>query len=512
MTNSSFLPRQLVVFAVVLPLAAIIGYLLATPDQFRSMSLVGLALGVLSIPILLKYHYPLLIFSWNAALSVFFLPGQPALWMVVALISLSVSLLTYTLNRQAGFLNVPSITWPLLFLTFVILVTAKLTGGIGLRSLGSGTYGGKKFFFLLMAIVGYFAISCHRIPLEKGNRYAGLYVLPGLTSAVSNLAYNAGPAFWWLFYFFPVENVASQVMEDFGNEAAPVKFSRLAGFGAAGITAFSYMLMRYGVRGVLDLTKPWRLLLLFCVISFSLFAGFRSVLIIYFLVFAAQFCVEKLYRTWLLPALLGASLAGLGLLIPLAPRLPISVQRSLSFLPIEINAYARANAQSSTEWRMEMWQILLPQVPRYFWLGKGYAIDPADLHLTTEAVKKGLIKDYEWALVSGDYHSGPLSVFIPLGIWGTIGFVWFLLAGWRLLYQNYRYGDPALRNVNCFLLSYFLARASFYFIGFGGFTTDLSLFVGMVGLSVAINGGKRSEASLQLPSAEPIPALAPAAG
>ena len=52
----------------------------------------------------------------------------------------------------------------------------------------------------------------------------------------------------------------------------------------------------------------------------------------------------------------------------------------------------------------------------------------------------GLIDDYEGAILSGGYHSGGLSVLVPIGIFGAIAFVWLLGAGVKVLYCNHRYG------------------------------------------------------------------------
>ena len=94
--------------------------------------------------------------------------------------------------------------------------------------------------------------------------------------------------------------------------------------------------------------------------------------------------------------------------------------------------------------------------------------------------------------MAGDYHSGPLSILIPFGIFGLLGVVWLIVAGFRVLYRNYRFGDPALRKLNTFLLSYFIARVTFYFVGFGALSNDLTLFLGVLGLSIALNGGVRA--------------------
>src|SRR5207253_8976013 len=188
----------------------LVGYLLATPTDLMSFVGVGLVLLALCIPLLLRWHSPALILAWNANMIVFFLPGQPALWMLLAGMSLFFAVLASVMDKQIRFQNVPSLTWPLLFLGFVVLVTAKLTGGIGLHSLGGGTYGGKKFVFVLAAMVGYYAISSQRIPPDKAARYIGLYFLSTITAVASNLIYLAGPSFYALYLFFPTDNALGQ--------------------------------------------------------------------------------------------------------------------------------------------------------------------------------------------------------------------------------------------------------------------------------------------------------------
>jgi hypothetical protein len=506
--SSSGLPKQLVIFAIVLPLALVVGYLLSTPDAIRSMSLVGLLLAGLSIPIFLRWHYGLLIFAWNANITLFFLPGKPSLWMPFAAISLGITILTCVLDKQVRFQHVSSVTFPLMFLLFVVLATAKLTGGIGIRALGSGVYGGKKLAFILAAVIGYFALSGQRIALQKAPKLTAVFFLSSFTSLVSNLIYIAGPTLYFLYLIFPVENALSQAYEDFVTVGSQAKFGRIPGATAAGLGAFYFLLMRYGLKGICS--NIWRLSLAVALVGISTLGGFRSALLICGLVCATQFYFERLFRTRLfVAALLALVLAGAAL-VPFAQKLPLSVQRSVSFLPVEIDPVARASAESSWQWRMEIWKVLWSEVPRYFWIGKGYAISPTDLYFADEGTRRGMASDYEGALVAGDYHSGPLSVLIPFGIFGVIAFVWFLIAGVRLLYRNYFFSPEELRNINTFFLCYFIAKAFFYFVGFGALDVDLQFFAGILALSIAINGGMRQSEPVLQPKIIPVALPAPA--
>jgi len=489
MTNSFGVPRKLIILAIVLPLAAIAGYLLATPTDVDSIAFVGLLLLVLLTPVFLRWHHPMLIFSWNAAIIVFFLPGAPYLWMLLGIISFSLSLLQRILDKDFRLLYAPSVTWTLVCLGLVVLVTAKFTGGWGLASMGGSSYGGRKYFSIWFAIIAYFALSWRRIPITKANTYSGIYLLSGVTALFSNLVYLAGPAAWFFYAIFPVEWALSQAYEDFVGSPLAAKFSRLGGLSVAGYAFYSFFFMRYGVRGVLDWAKPWRLVVLVAIVALSLLGGFRSVLVFYLLLFAVQFCAERLYRSRLVLQLFVAGILGFAALIPLVQKLPLSVQRSLSILPLPVSAVARADAQGSSEWRLEMWRVLTPEIYKYFWLGKGFSINPTDQYLALQAVRRGLTADYEMMILSGDYHSGPLSVLIPFGIWGVLAFLAFVVAALRLLYRNYRYGDAALQKINTFLLSFFVTKIIMFVGVFGAIHLDIAVFAGIVGMSVSLNGG-----------------------
>jgi len=82
-------------------------------------------------------------------------------------------------------------------------------------------------------------------------------------------------------------------------------------------------------------------------------------------------------------------------LIPFVGHLPLSVQRTLSFLPLPVDPVAQASADLSTEWRLQMWKNVLPQIPQYLWLGKGYSISAADLLEGTEKARKQEAAKYQ---------------------------------------------------------------------------------------------------------------------
>src|SRR5665213_1863707 len=74
-------------------------------------------------------------------------------------------------------------------------------------------------------------------------------------------------------------------------------------------------------------------------------------------------------------------------------------------------------------------------------------------------------------------------------MFGAIAFFWLLGAGVKALYGNYLHGDARLRQANMALLSFFLTQCIFFFFVFGAISSQLSMFLGTLGLSISLNGG-----------------------
>ncbi len=484
MSNASDLFRSLVIYAVCLPLAVFLGYSLANGLDVPTLIFLGIVAMVMMIPLFLRWHHPWLILTWNMNAVLFFLPGRPRVGLPMCLISLLISVVHYILDRRRKFISVPGLTRPLLFLTIVVLVTACLTGGIGLKVFGGETYGGKKYVELLSAIIGYFALVTNRIPPHRATLYVGLFFLGALTAGVGNLAPLVNPAFYFLFLPFPVDSSAIQII----NSEATIFDTRLGGLPIASSAVFCFMLAHYGIRDIFTMKKWWRLPILLAIVAVTLLGGFRGMLILFILSFGILFYLEGLANTRLLPTLvLFTVLVGV-LLIPLTGHLPISMQRALSFLPLDVDPVAKDAARASTEWRVDMWKHLLPQVPQYLFLGKGYAIDASEMNMMQAGMTRGN-SGSEGAELAGDYHNGPLSVVIPFGIFGAIGFLWLLFAAFRVLQRNYKFGDPLYKKANTFLYAYFIARTISFFFMFGSLYSELALFTGLVGLSISLNNG-----------------------
>ena len=481
MDTNTFTARSALTYAVIIPLALVFGYLLTTPMSLMSLAGVGLALFVICLPILLRWHHALLVCCWNTVFICFFLPGKPPVWVVFAALSLGIAVVSRTLRNKSNFLHVRSVALPLTLLAIVVIVTISIRG-MGGRAFGSELWGAKRYLGVLGAILGYFALTSQAIPRRQGQWLAGWFFLSGTTAVMSDMAFAFGPAFYFLFLLVPTELAVAQA----STQDTLLRLTGIAWMAQAGNW---FMLMRYGIRGMLEVRHTWRAVVFVALFLLGLAGGFRSSIILLGILFATQFWFEGLLRTKWLPIAVVAMLLVGAVLVGYAEKLPLSVQRSLSFLPIQVHPTARQDAQGTLEWRLQMWRVVLPEVPQYLWVGKGYTFSSTDFLLTQEAIRRGMFTLYEDTLVSGNYHNGILSLLVPFGLAGSLAFATFCLAGWRVLNRNYLYGSPDFKRINTFLIAFFTARLLFYLVFYGQFDLDLMVFTGLVGMSIALNGG-----------------------
>jgi hypothetical protein len=478
--------RVFVVYAVCAILAIVIGVMMTNPMSYSNLGFIGLLIAVMIIPLLLRWHYPIMLLTWAAPFMMFFLKGDPKMSLVMITLSLAISISERALN-QPRFINVPVITWSLICLIAVVAITAKLNGGIGLKAFGSDVIGGKKYIFLIVGILGYFAITARPIPPELARWYVALYFSGGIFSFIGDL-YPICPGFLHpIFWVIP----PSYYGDDSGG--FDLSATRLAGTGWAAVAATNTMIAFYGVRGIFLGGKLWRPVVFFICCILIFFGGFRSALILTAATFLMQFFLEGMHRTKLMPFFIIFCLAGAALVFPLATRLPFTFQRTLAFLPKEIihlTPEARMAAQDSTDWRIGMWTDLMPQIPKHLLLGKGYAISAEDAENIGLDTAFGQINGSATALaISSDFHNGPISVILPFGIWGVIAFLWFIIASNIITYRNFRYGAPALKTINTFLFTTnVIGTLDFLFI-FGDLSGGIAQFVGVLGISICVNRG-----------------------
>lgn len=484
--------RSVLLFLAVIPLAVVLGYQVASGTA-TGYALVALCIGLVSIPFLLRYYEPMFVLSVNSAFMFPFLPGQPELKILLGLFLIGMAILDRTINKKNRFYYSKNLLVCFCFLTFVVLGTAFARQGIGGRVFGGDIWGAGNYVDIFKAIIIFFAFSTMRIQPEKAGLYAALFFLGTCSHSLSNVVYALGADFMWLYYFVPTQSAALQHIGETSGYGGVV---RLTGLAFSCIAVILYLLSRFGINGILNTWKFWRAIAFIGALVLSMYGGYRAVLILIALILVFQFYYEGLHRTAALPIYTAIFIISSILVIANIQKMPLSFQRSLSFLPVEIDSVAASDAAGTLDWRIQIWKTVVKDIPEYFWLGKGYSFRGADYQLTFEAVRKGIFSAYEHILIDGAYHHGLLTIIIPLGIWGIIAFVWFCVIAVKTIYRNYSHSPPELKSINTLILSYFSASLLFYCTLYGQFTLDFATFTSLLGFSVALNRTTREAEAL----------------
>jgi len=241
-------------------------------------------------------------------------------------------------------------------------------------------------------------------------------------------------------------------------------------------------------RRPLEVINPlyfWRLFLLIFAIFMLLLSGFRTTIIsLGALMLIRGYLSGGLFEVVKLSIIgtlaLSIVVIGNGRLY----NLPLSAQRALCFLPGKWSPIAKADAEASTDWRLQMWAVMLSS-NRYIQnrvFGDGFGVTKRDMdtisRLTTHAADA-----QESTMITGGVHSGPLST---IRVAGYVGLVIFLILTFQiasLAVRLIRRAEGTSLEPMAFFIGLPLIYEPFNFIFiFGGFDASLPQTVFSLGL------------------------------
>lgn len=222
-------------------------------------------------------------------------------------------------------------------------------------------------------------------------------------------------------------------------------------------------------------------------------SGFRSALLFAIVAFVLS--------TLLRGRLRDLSVAGSALLIALTAlillqgsvlQLPRTMQRALSWLPGDWDPVAVADAEGSSQWRFEMWGWAWndDRILRDRTWGQGFGLSIDDMNLIASSLVAGEGggsrlggSDRENFMITGAFHSGPLSTIKFIGVVGLLLYYplmcYMAVLAWRLCRQA--------RGTEAFTLSLFVGIPIIYepfnfVIVFGGLDSNYPQLLFWAGL------------------------------
>ncbi len=371
---------------------------------------------VLWVPVLLLcMHQEMLVMAIITLFaSDFQIPGLPNDLMIshilgiimVGLVFLKILMKQETKAKTGGGLY----RFMLIALAIVVLVTMYFRGA-GFRMLGDSQWGGMRYISILVGIgmlwaVSYVSISANR--LRTALKLMCIFALVPFISEVLLLMF--GEKVSWISLF--VRNARlSELGINGGLGSARIYAGNLA---APIIVLFPFIVRSYSQKKHTIITG----LCVFIAYAMAMFSGHRiSFAAVTLFLFGYIWLSGETSKPYIVFMSLLGALFGFVILALTVDKLPYAIQRTVSWIPfIKVNARTAVEAHSTILWRIGVWKDAVKEIPKYFWLGKGYTFDP--MAMRSLRMFGHYVRD--WAKINVAYHNAHLSLLIGLGIFGYI--------------------------------------------------------------------------------------------
>lgn len=413
----------------------------------------------------------------NSALLVPGLPRGLQLMHLLMLAFIPVMVARYAILKPRQDAMPLSFRAVLLLMAWLVLLIQER--GLGLRSGGEGLVGGASYikFFLcggFLIFSRYIVLTPRQWTVTITMMVAGSFI----PIAAEQLFIQSG-GMVTIQYLFIEPYVSGLVETLMAKESDSGAVARLTAFtGAASSLLMASLVLTTRRTGFRFSTY---LLVGLCLL-FAGLSGFRSLLF-------ETIALTAMYRLFIAPpgqrapvffAILGAGVAGLLVLIPMTSYLPLAMQRALSWLPFaEIDIMARMGADQSTEWRFRLWEFAWEQSGPFLWIGRGFAVSAAEV-MSANIWKDDLLQFW----YSHQYHSGPLSAWIDLGLPGfLLLMVFFIAAAYEVLFRNITPSNDIIYRFQTFIRVKILFSIAAYMLIFGdvrstvaGILVNLAIF------------------------------------
>jgi len=416
------------------------------------------------------------------------LPGSPPVWALGTLVTLGMFTLRFAMHKRDFALKFDMLDFAIL-LNVIAIAQAYVRNPTGLLMFGGDTAGGKPYLNFAVAVVAFFCLSA----IKTDMRMFRIAVLMMVVATIGDGLIGV------LSDYIPL--LAMVVLPIYSNTNVEVALTGEASNTDTGIARAGGAFGEFGrALGVIcfSMARPLHCLLpthplLFASTGIAfvmvLLSGFRSMLMYLLVVFVVSAFIRRKYFDII--AISVAGVLGLCLLIGSGQirNLPFGAQRALSFLPIELDERAREDADKSSDWRFEMWELALT-TDRYIqnkWLGDGFAVSAREMRAQLDAAQgyaTGVVIDNKEAfLARGSYHGFHVECIRFTGAFGLACAIFAMIVFFRKavkLVRYYRY-HPMFPFI-AFVCIPFLIYPFWSLLVFGAYRVAFPQFLASAGL------------------------------
>ena len=380
----------------------------------------------------------------------------------------------------------------LIFLNLAYLATVFIRNPVGFWAMQSSMVGGRPYFEIGLAFGAFMILSRVQISGFVAKIFPLFFLIPAWCVAVLDVIARLIPQTAYPLAMI-YSGVGSRGITSAFQEEAQLGQTRMTGMLGAGMISVITLCAKYNPITLISPLFPMRSLMLVLALGAIFLSGFRSALLFAIVAFVLSALLRGRLRD--------LSVAGAALIIAITAlillqgsvlQLPRTMQRALSWLPGDWDPVAVADAEGSSQWRFEMWgwawnddRILRDRV----W-GQGFGLYIDDMNLIATSLIAGqgggsLLggSDRENFMITGAFHSGPLSTIKFIGVVGLALYYplmcYMALSAWRLCKRA--------RGTEAFALSLFVGIPIIYepfnfVIVFGGLDSNYQQLLFWAGL------------------------------
>lgn len=315
----------------------------------------------------------------------------------------------------------------LIYINLAYLATVYARNPAGFWALQTSMVGGRPYFEIALAFGAFVILSRVKITDLIARIFPLFFVIPtwgvAVLDLVARLVPQAAAPLATMYSGIGVGGLAGAIQQE-----ARIGESRFAGMQWAGWSSVLALCARYNPITLISPFYPFRVLL-FIVATVAVFlSGFRSMILFAMVAFLlSSFLRGNFKELWIAGA---GMLMGLLVLISVQGsliQLPLTVQRTLGWLPGDWSEEAKFLGEDSTRWRVEMWGWAWndDRILRDRTWGTGFGLSLDDLSLIATSLMAGQSgqtllggSDRESFMITGTFHNGPLSAIKYIGVVG----------------------------------------------------------------------------------------------
>ena len=432
-----------------------------------------------------------------------FLPLNLSFLEVASLITL-----LYFLVKYVAILRLPLSPVPYYFFLPIVglalIVIYHLFGdGIGLRAFGSSDFGSRRGFTILLgSAASYASYNIARRHPDQLRHLPFWYLLATLISGIPYMITTFLPEAAEPIYRF----VGNVNIEAYQNLFFQGEMVRLGILGSLGLTLLAFLGSKYPLHTCLRPGRWWVGVLGLVSVGCSLLSGYRSSLFDYVALLACLCwyyyrlrCLVLIFPVFLLLLVLTTGNQRYF-------TLPISVQRTLSFLPGNWDEVALASADSSNDFRRQIIDIYLREYAAIKpWFGKGFTFDPAEYDYysrngyLTPNPEQSVFRAF---IVCKNFHTGILSIYDTAGAVGCGLLAWLFLATlWTCLKLHPPRPPQTHSTVVPWVAAMLGQHVLSFLLVFGDFSTIFPAMTCFLGVLVASSRGPSEGPPRAIPAA-----------